>query len=169
MPVRCVVGGCSNVITGKISLHRWPKDEKTRRLWTKFVQNTRADFTGPSQFSSICSEHFTEEDYDPSIALKEKMGLAAGKQKRTPLPGRIPTVKVPTRRSGMQSEGGAEEPGPDVRPSTSASSSEEAIPSPSGSGVLSQPVRKKPRLSSERRQRKEVITGPTLLRLELYH
>ncbi|PIK37131.1 hypothetical protein BSL78_26037 [Apostichopus japonicus] len=100
MPVRCVVEGCSNVITKAISLHRWPKNDKTRRLWTKFVQNTRFDFTGPSQYSSVCSEHFTEAVYDPSFLLKEEMGLK-GRHKRV-LPDKYPTLKTPKIRSGEQ-------------------------------------------------------------------
>ncbi|KAJ8039026.1 hypothetical protein HOLleu_16611 [Holothuria leucospilota] len=109
--------------------------------------------TGPSQSSSIFREHFTD-DYDPSLALKEKMGLAAGKLKRTPLSGKFPTVKVPSKSSGMQTKrsGGAEESRPNIRLSTSKEVT------PSTSGALWQPVWKKPRLSLEKRQRKEVMS-----------
>ncbi|PIK41654.1 putative THAP domain-containing protein 10-like [Apostichopus japonicus] len=89
--------GCSNVITNAISPHRWPNDDKTRQLWTKFVQNTRSDFIRPSQHSSICSEHFTGADYDLSFLLKEEMGLT-GQQRRV-LPGKYPTLKTPKMRS----------------------------------------------------------------------
>lgn len=52
MPVRCVVGGCINIITHAISLHPWLKDEKNTAIMTKLVHNTSADFTGPSQYAA---------------------------------------------------------------------------------------------------------------------
>ncbi|PIK53949.1 putative THAP domain-containing protein 10-like [Apostichopus japonicus] len=117
-----LLGDVVIVITNAISLHRWPKDDKTRRLWTKFVQNTWSDFTGPSQYSSVCSEHFTEADYDPSFLLKEEMGLTGG-QKRV-LPCKYPTLKTPKIRSGEQetSSGLSFDPLEEAGPSTTSSS-----------------------------------------------
>ena len=58
MPKRCVVGKCGAVNSDGVSLHKFPNEEKTRKLWVKFVQHTRKDFTKASSFSCICSLHF---------------------------------------------------------------------------------------------------------------
>ena len=95
---RCVVGGCSNVHSEHISCHLFPKTEKYRCLWTKFVQNTRADFRNPGQYSNVCSEHFEEHCFDPQYALKIKLGIKA-RFRKTLLPDAVPTIKVPGRRN----------------------------------------------------------------------
>lgn len=71
MPGRCVVGGCSafpHVQKGLI-LHAIPflDDErlearKRRKKWVDFVKQKRAKWE-PTRNSSICSIHFTEDDY----------------------------------------------------------------------------------------------------------
>ena len=71
MPGRCVVGGCSafpDVQKGLI-LHAipFPNDErpearKRRKKWVDFVKQKRAKWE-PTRNSSVCSKHFTEEDY----------------------------------------------------------------------------------------------------------
>ena len=71
MPGRCVVGGCSafpDVQKGLI-LHaipflddERPEARKRRKKWVDFVKQKRAKWE-PTRNSSICSKHFTEEDY----------------------------------------------------------------------------------------------------------
>ena len=71
MPGRCVVGGCSafpDVNKGLI-LHAIPffNDErpearKRRKKWVNFVKQKRAKWE-PTRNSSICSRHFTGDDY----------------------------------------------------------------------------------------------------------
>ena len=71
MPGRCVVGGCSafpDVQKGLI-LHaipflndEHPEARKRRKKWVDFVKQKRAKWE-PTRNSSICSKHFTEEDY----------------------------------------------------------------------------------------------------------
>ena len=71
MPGRCVVGGCSafpDVQNGLI-LHAIPflNDErpearKRRKKWIDFVKQKR-DKWEPTRNSSVCSRHFTENDY----------------------------------------------------------------------------------------------------------
>uniref|UniRef100_UPI00358E704B THAP domain-containing protein 10-like n=1 Tax=Myxine glutinosa TaxID=7769 RepID=UPI00358E704B len=60
MPGRCVLGGCSNTNQDGVVLHHWPKDPRVARNWTKFVRNTRV-WSGPTKYSVLCSEHFTED------------------------------------------------------------------------------------------------------------
>ncbi|PIK61327.1 putative THAP domain-containing protein 10-like [Apostichopus japonicus] len=94
MPHRCVVGRCSSTNSKDISCHLWPKDNKTRRLWTRFVQLTRADFHRPTEYSVICSQRFSAECYPASHRLQQQFGL--GKRKKVDLiPGSVPTIKYP--------------------------------------------------------------------------
>ena len=71
MPGRCVVGGCSvfpDVQNGLV-LHaipflndERPEAKKRRKKWVDFVKQKRAKWE-PTPSSSICSRHFTEDDY----------------------------------------------------------------------------------------------------------
>ena len=71
MPHRCVVYGCSNVISQSegISLHfipfandDQPEAKKRRKKWVDFVRRRRLNFE-PSASSKICSRHFKAEDF----------------------------------------------------------------------------------------------------------
>jgi hypothetical protein len=71
MPNRCVVYGCSNEpnLEKGIVLHCIPfaDDErqearKRRKNWIDFVQRKRLKWT-PGMTSSICSQHFKEDDF----------------------------------------------------------------------------------------------------------
>ena len=50
-----------------VSLHKCPKEEKTRKLWVKFVQLTRKDVTKASLFSCICSLHFNSSCFKSNM------------------------------------------------------------------------------------------------------
>lgn len=54
MPARCVVRGCSNIPGSGISqIHRFPKDKiYVRRIWLRFVTDTRSDF--------VCTEYIVQ-------------------------------------------------------------------------------------------------------------
>ena len=60
---RCIIAGCSNTCSKFISLHRFPSKEKSkiRQLWINFVKQTRAKWNEPSEYSEICSAHFTDD------------------------------------------------------------------------------------------------------------
>ena len=47
----CVVAGCSKRQLDGVSVHMFPKDERQRAAWIRFVKLTRADWTGPSQYT----------------------------------------------------------------------------------------------------------------------
>ena len=59
----CVCGGpglrsCTNTYhIGGISMHKFPANEEQRKIWIKFVQRHRPNFS-PSSSSVICSAHF---------------------------------------------------------------------------------------------------------------
>ncbi|CAH1788266.1 unnamed protein product [Owenia fusiformis] len=96
MPFRCVVGGCSNEPREGISLFKWPKDAKMARLWAKFVDSTRKDFT-PSDQTRICSAHFKSEHFSINTT-QNSMLLLMGEKPKTPTLKRdqaVPTIKTP--------------------------------------------------------------------------
>ncbi|XP_035665192.1 uncharacterized protein LOC118408480 [Branchiostoma floridae] len=96
MPTRCVAAYCSNYTSSSISLHKFPNDEKVREKWVQNVRRTRGpDREGkewtPSPTSRLCSDHFTEDCFDPAQDLKRSFGFNA-KHRREVLPGKIPTI-----------------------------------------------------------------------------
>lgn len=116
MPRRCVVGGCNNIPGGDISVHKFPKESKLRRIWINFVNITRSDFVC-TENSVICSAHFEEDCFEASFLLKQQFGL--GSRGRALTEGKYPTITRKDETGPLQSS-------------------------------------KKRRLSSERRQRKQV-------------
>ncbi|XP_060877180.1 THAP domain-containing protein 1-like, partial [Metopolophium dirhodum] len=63
MPVSCVAFGCSNRFEPGKSIHffRFPiKNEELTQLWVNAIR--RKNFN-PTQWSRICSVHFTENDF----------------------------------------------------------------------------------------------------------
>lgn len=60
----CVVAGCSKRQSDGVSVHVFPKDERQRAAWVRFVKLTRADWSGPSQYTVICSDHFNDDWYE---------------------------------------------------------------------------------------------------------
>lgn len=66
--MRCAVGTCNNSFrkfspqdTNYISFHRFPKDEKLRKVWIKAC--FRKDNFNPDS-SYICNIHFEENDFE---------------------------------------------------------------------------------------------------------
>ena len=97
MPKRCVAAGCSNTYSDKVSLFKFPKDPVLRQQWVKQVQRTRAEWSGPSEHSVLCSDHFDSSCIEPDTKLASQMGL----QKRTRLKeGAVPTIFERQRMSG---------------------------------------------------------------------
>ena len=89
MVKRCIAAGCSNTYSDNVSLYKFPRDPVLRQQWVKQVQRTRAQWSGPSEHSVLCSEHFTDCCFQPDSAIAASMGL----QKRRMLkPDAIPTV-----------------------------------------------------------------------------
>ena len=70
-------------------LFKFLVDSKLRRAWTLQVQRTRDKCKGPSEYSALYSEHFTEECFEPTSVLSKKIGL---KMKQMNKPDAIPTI-----------------------------------------------------------------------------
>ena len=58
IPPPCIVADCSNITKDGFNLHCFPSDPKFRRIWTTKVKLTRAEWSGPTKHSVICSAHF---------------------------------------------------------------------------------------------------------------
>ncbi|PIK60738.1 THAP domain-containing protein 10 [Apostichopus japonicus] len=162
MPRRCVVGGCNNVSGKGISTHKFPTDEKTKKLWVSFVNNTRSNFNGPTEHTVICSDHFDEDCFSISANLRQQFGFGgiSGKGFRSILPGKYPTVKrkktgmepvgLPSTSTSTSSVGISSERRPSVRISSpTAVESTDVTVMPSAP-----PPKKKQRLAAERRRGK---------------
>lgn len=89
MVKRCVAAGCSNTYSDNVSLFKFPKDPILRQKWVKNVQRTRAQWSGPSEHSVLCSQHFDNSCFEPDSELASQMGI----QKRRRLKdGAVPTL-----------------------------------------------------------------------------
>ena len=75
MVKRCMAAGCSNTYSDNVSLFTFPRDPALRQQWIKQVPRTRAKWSGPSEHSVLCSEHFDDECFEPDIQLASKFGL----------------------------------------------------------------------------------------------
>lgn len=131
---------------GRISVHRFPKAKRMRKIWINFVNNTRSDFVCTNN-SVICSDHFTEDCFDPSFALKQQFGLDSSRG-RTLLDGKYPSIKCKVQ----------------VEPEDKLNLEASSTPSTSAAvtaiqcyqdGTPHQPIKKR-RFASERRQRQQV-------------
>ena len=87
---RCVVVGCSNTPSERVSLHKFPSDKHRRQIWARFVRRTRARWN-LEESVFICSKHFCDDDFVNK--LKFDMGYAKGLVlKETAIPTIYPTV-----------------------------------------------------------------------------
>ena len=75
MGKHCSVYGCNGNSDNGLSMHSFPKNPKIRRLWIKFVDNTRAEWT-PRVYDNVCSRHFTPDDYTDS-PIQVALGFAS--------------------------------------------------------------------------------------------
>jgi hypothetical protein len=94
MPLSCVVGGCTRNAEKNRDVFwlSFPRDPATRRQWIRFVDTTRSDFS-LSEYSKVCSAHFSEECVDETYKLKICLGLQARFKLKE---GSVPTLKSPT-------------------------------------------------------------------------
>ena len=84
----CIVFGCSNTQEKGVSLFKFPTESKLRKTWTSQVQRTRDKWKGPSKYSAICCEHFTEDCFELTSVTSRKLGI---KMKQ-----RLKSTAVPT-------------------------------------------------------------------------
>ena len=75
MVKRCVAAGCSNTYSENVSLFKFPKDPVLRQKWVKNVQRMRAQWSGPSEHSVLCSQHFDSSCFERDSELASQMGM----------------------------------------------------------------------------------------------
>ena len=90
MVKRCVAAGCSNMYSDGVSLFLFLKDHARRQQWIKQVQRTRAEWKRPSEHSVLCSDHFTDDCFEPDTAIASSLGL--NKPRRRLKADAVPTV-----------------------------------------------------------------------------
>ena len=78
-------------------MHLFPKEEIVRRMWIAKVKLTRANWSGPSDWSVGCSAHFNEDDFVES-GLHSQFGIA---KKRKIKSSAVPTIQL---RAGKSTE-----------------------------------------------------------------
>ena len=89
--VRCVAANCGNTNANGVSMHFFPKAEKERRQWIKFVKEKRDKWDGPTQYSALCSAHFMPNCFPYRHHFE--MQQSGTKPKRVSLnPDAIPTI-----------------------------------------------------------------------------
>ena len=94
MPQCCVVGSCSrtSLKNPDVAFLSFPKRESVRRSWVRFVNNTRSDFV-LTEWSKVCSAHFSDEHIDCSYRMKKSLGIPAQFKLAE---GAVPTSKAPS-------------------------------------------------------------------------
>lgn len=85
----CIAFGCHNSNQKGFSLFQFPADEKLKKAWILQVQKTRDKWHGPTKNSAVCSEHFTEDCFEPMSVMSKKMGM---KMRQRLKPDAIPTI-----------------------------------------------------------------------------
>ena len=56
-----------------VSLFKFPKRKEIREQWIKQIKKTRAGWISPSDYTVICSFHFTEDCFETSSILANEM------------------------------------------------------------------------------------------------
>ena len=101
----CVAGGpgqiscTNNSYTPGISMHVFPKNDKVRATWTKFVWTHRPEFQ-PTGSSTLCSVHFHESCFtrlrlsavQADTSESEDSGSTKPREKRILERGSVPTI-----------------------------------------------------------------------------
>ena len=89
MGKKCIAYGCSKKHSNGVSLFLFPTDAKLKQEWIKQVQRTRDYWSTPTANSCLCSDHFTEDCFEPSSLTAVKLGL---KRKVMLKPDAVPTI-----------------------------------------------------------------------------
>ena len=91
----------SNVVEGKLTMHRFPTDPDKRKIWTNAVSKGRKGFE-PGNYSYVCSNHFVEgkptiQNPHPMLFLTIMQNNAATPQKKSrPCPRKRIRLQSPT-------------------------------------------------------------------------
>ena len=107
MVKRCVIGSCNNSNKTGHSTHFFPKEERIRRQWIKFIQAKLAEFLQPREQSIICGAHFAPECFEDDgmvkVGLKDERSNLKSDSVPTIQPQR-PEALPEARKRTMESE-----------------------------------------------------------------
>ena len=106
MVKHCVAAGCSSTYSDGVSLFQFPRDSVLRQQWSQQVRRTRAQWSGLSEYSVLCSKHFTESCFEPSSVLASTLGLEKRRRLKSDAVSTIfkrPTPSFPVGTSGDRS------------------------------------------------------------------
>ena len=95
--------------------------KRLRQQWSQHIRQTRAQWSGPSEHSVLCSKHFTERCFESSSVLALKVGLYKGRSLKSDY---FPTIferPAPSLPADMSSDRSLRQ----KRAATSASSTED--------------------------------------------
>ena len=81
MGKRCTVARCSNKYMDGVSLFKFPLRKEIREQWIKQVKRNRAGWTYPSDYSVMCSCHFTDKCFETSKFTSQGDGVYIQKTK----------------------------------------------------------------------------------------
>ena len=71
----CIASGCSNTNSNGVSLFYFLRDPALRMQWTKEVQRTCANWQGPSDYSALCSDQFTNDCFEEDTTITVRFGI----------------------------------------------------------------------------------------------
>ena len=89
MGERCIAAGYSNTNSDAVSLFHFPRDLSLRKKWNKQVQRTGADWKDATEYSVLCSDHFTSNSFEMDSFLAAGFGMAKKKHLK---PDAIPMI-----------------------------------------------------------------------------
>ena len=72
----CIAYGCTNFHKKGLTVFKFSEDAKLRKAWTLQVYRGRLETSGevsPTHNSEVCSEHFTEDCYEPISMVSKQM------------------------------------------------------------------------------------------------
>ena len=104
----CVAYGCKSKLfkgCGIIFL-KFPKDKPRRKQWIHYCKH--ADFTQASLASTLCSKHFSSEQYEKDPLQLAKFGYENARPRLKPdaVPGILISVDIPSTSSSLLSTHG---------------------------------------------------------------
>lgn len=94
----CVVAGCSKRQSDGVSVHVFPKDERQRAAWVRFVKLTGADWSGPSQYTVICRDYFNDDCYEVRFSYMKDFGIPVNK---CLIKGSVPSIYPKRKRDQL--------------------------------------------------------------------
>ena len=81
IPKCCVAAGCDGGSEEGLSLQKFFKNPEAKSRWSREVAKRQSDWTGPSNHSVLCSQHFTQDNYEASVVLTKELGLPCKKRR----------------------------------------------------------------------------------------